>query len=145
MPPTFSEAYATPSAAPTSKPISAPLSTPSAPTSLIVPTFGGACVTSRSVCVLMSYSVVDVVPLKLREYAAPEMSVDVNGVSTVTPPVVGLTRRFWPFELTIRRRSTCGLKSTPKLVPDSATLSAATVVEAARSYGVDGQHPARPT
>ena len=34
-------------------------------------------------------------------------------------PLFGLMRRFCSASLTMRRRSTSGLKSTPKLVPDS--------------------------
>lgn len=37
-----------------------------------------------------------------------------------TRPLAGLIRRFWSASLTTRRRSTVGLKSTPKLAPLSA-------------------------
>ncbi len=36
-------------------------------------------------------------------------------------PVFGLIRKFWPASLTMRRRSTTGLKSTPKPVPVMGT------------------------
>jgi hypothetical protein len=38
--------------------------------------------------------------------------------SVVTAPLSTFTRRFWPLSLTMRRRSTTGLKSMPKLVPE---------------------------
>jgi hypothetical protein len=47
-----------------------------------------------------------------------------RAVSTpATVPVVGSIRRFCPVSLTIRSRSTVGLKSTPNRVPASGVLN----------------------
>jgi hypothetical protein len=46
-----------------------------------------------------------------------------SGVSTAVVPSSTLCRRFWPVSLTTRSRLAAGLKSTPNVVPSSATLS----------------------
>ena len=53
-----------------------------------------------------------------------------SGGATATP-VFGLTRKFCSASLTMRRRSTVGLKSTPKRVPDSGVENAGPIGVAA--------------
>ncbi len=40
-------------------------------------------------------------------------------------PLMGLRRRFWPLSLVTRMRSTVGLKSKPKEVPERGVAKAA--------------------
>ena len=81
----------------------------------------------------MSNRTVEAVPTTLLAYAAPitdgglaalvSVPANARGLSTAaTAPVSGFTRRFCPVLLTIRSRSTCGLKSTPNSVPSSIGL-----------------------
>jgi hypothetical protein len=56
----------------------------------------------------------------------------VEGVSVAGHGAVsGLSRRFWPVSLTTRMRSTVGLKSKPKLVPDRAGVNGTPTATAA--------------
>ena len=80
----------------------------------------------------MSNSVVAVLgSASLLVYAAPVTPRAVAGggpgllsvvLVTVSLLASTLSARFWPVSLMMRRRSTVGLKSTPKEVPLSATL-----------------------
>jgi hypothetical protein len=57
------------------------------------------------------------------------------GLSALSTPAIaavfGLMRRFCSASLTIRRRSACGLKSTPKRVPDNAVAKTGPICVAA--------------
>ena len=89
-----------------------------------MPLFGGAWIDTWSVAVSMSYSVVAVVgSASLLVYAAPATPGALSAASTVAAPLSTFTRRFCPVSLTMRSRSTVGLKSTPNEAPESGTDS----------------------
>ena len=102
------------------------------------PAFAGAWITAWSSIASRSNSVVPVAgSASLFVYAAPATPIAgvamgcaggaggyVRRPSTIVSPSAStLSRRFWPVSLTMRSRSTTGLKSTPKDWPSSATLS----------------------
>jgi hypothetical protein len=70
---------------------------------------------------------------KLFVYDVADTPVRVSVSSVVVAPVSTLMRRFWPVLLTTRKRSTTGLKSTPKSVPSSAVNGFVVSVESAAS------------
>lgn len=63
--------------------------------------------------------------------------------STVTAPVATSACRFWLLSLTMRRRSATGLKSKPKTLPVTGTLSVDTSVAAAVAAAVCGRSGCR--
>jgi hypothetical protein len=115
----------------TSNPIVGLVSTPSLPVAASWPELAGDWITVWSSTESRSNSVVAVFgSASLFVYAAPVTPVPVvaGGPGYVSTPSVSVapvstfTRRFWPPSPITRRRSTVGLKSTPKEVPLSATF-----------------------
>ncbi len=95
--------------------------TPKPPISSNVQSLGGSCLYSFWEFKSRSYSVVVEDPALLPEYATPATEAFVTPFilpsTLLTTPVSGFTRRFCPLPVTIRIRSTVGLKSNPAKLP----------------------------